>query len=435
MVVPRIRSPAFLRRLYASHLRRRPPPWRGLGYNRARMTRSTAQLFVYFLGLCWLATGGARADDAISIGIASTIRSGILNEERAIQVYLPSGYERSKGYRRYPVLYLRDGAKFFHSFTGVVQQLTSDATPHAPEMIVVAITETDRVRDSSATRSLIGPSGRQESDFATSGGGQQFLRFIAEELVPYVDATYSTSAYRIYCGYSFTGLSVVTALFDAKRTFDAYIAIDPSWWWDDYVNERNALTAIKTAKFRNIELFMAASGEPYPRNYFIEFRSIESLAGMLEKQRPVGVRWQFKRYDDESHHSMPARALYDGLSYIFRGHKPPLDELYNSPDKLRERYRQLSERLGVPIAPKDDLLNFFGYQFLYRFKEPDKALRYLEMNAQYYPASANVWDSLGEAYAVKGDKTTSAKMYEKALALDPANENAKKKLLELRGAD
>lgn len=42
-------------------------------------------------------------------------------------------------YRRYPVLYLRDGAKFFHSFTGAIQQLTSDATPHAPEMIVVAI--------------------------------------------------------------------------------------------------------------------------------------------------------------------------------------------------------------------------------------------------------------------------------------------------------
>ena len=48
----------------------------------------------------------------------------------------------------------------------------------------------------------------------SSAGGESFRRFLEQELVPYVDKEFSTSAYRIYCGYSFTGLSVIDELLD-----------------------------------------------------------------------------------------------------------------------------------------------------------------------------------------------------------------------------
>jgi hypothetical protein len=54
------------------------------------------------------------------------------------------------------------------------------------------------------------------------------------------------------------------------------------------------------------------------------------------------------------------------------------------------------------------------------------------MNAGYYPRSPNVWDSLGEMYAARGDRAASIRMYEKSLALDPGNRNAARKLEELR---
>ncbi len=375
----------------------------------------------------------ASDDGVVSIGITRTVRSQLLGEDRTLQIYLPQSYESSQRYRRYPVLYARDGAKFFHSFTGVVAQLTSDATPRAPEMIVVGIVETDRVRDSSSTRSLIGFTGKQESGYASSGGGGQFLRFLEEELIPYVDRSFSTSGYRIYCGYSFTGLSVLASLFDAKSSFDAYIAIDPSWWWDGYASERAARTALATRKFQNVQLFMASSGEAYPTSYFIDARDVQALAGMLQQKRPAGLSWSAKRYAEESHHSLPQLALYDGLSYVFRGYKPTLNELYNSPEKLRQRYERLSTRLGERAVLAEGLLDFFGHQFLDSFKEPAKAQRYFEMNAEYYPESPTVWSSLGEMYGAKGDKGMSAKMYEKALSLDPANAKASKRLEELRG--
>ena len=120
------------------------------------------------------------------------IKSQVLNEDRKLYIQLPESYESSSAYHRYPVLYVRDGGKFFQSFAGAVQHLTSDATPHAPEMIVVAIAETDRVRDSAATRSLQGFTGKTDEGFASSGGGGNFRRFLEQELVPYIDGQFST---------------------------------------------------------------------------------------------------------------------------------------------------------------------------------------------------------------------------------------------------
>jgi tetratricopeptide (TPR) repeat protein len=130
---------------------------------------------------------------------------------------------------------------------------------------------------------------------------------------------------------------------------------------------------------------------------------------------------------------MPLRALYDGLSYIFRGYKPSLNELYNDPEMLRSRYQALSERLGERFALREDLLKFFGYQLLRDFNAPDRAVRYFEMATEAYPRSWAAWESLGEAYLVTGDKDKAGQMYERSLTMNPQNENAKRMLKLLRG--
>lgn len=373
----------------------------------------------------------ADSADEVAIGIRKVVQSRVLNEQRAIRIYLPESYEESRSYRRYPVLYVRDGGKFFHSFSGAVQHLSADATPHVPEMIVVAILETDRVRDSASTRSLQGFTGKRDEGFATSGGGENFRRFLRQELVPYIDKEFSTSSYRIYCGYSFTGLSVIDELLDPSSIFDAFLMIDPSWWWDDYIMEKRASAALPAHKFNRAQLFMAATAETYPLTYFIKSRDISSLAELLQRTSPEGLEWKFERYTDESHHSMALRALYDGLSYFFRGYKPSLQELYDEPGKLASRYETLSARLGERFTLTEGLLTFFGEQFLTSFKEPEKAIRYFEMATDAYAGSTSAWQGLGEAYAAKGDKRQARRMLEKALSLDSQNEEARELLTSL----
>lgn len=49
----------------------------------------------------------------------------------------------------------------------------------------------------------------------------------------------------------------------------------------------------------------------------------------------------------------------------------------------------------------------------------DAALKVLLLNTELYPNSANTWDSVGYAYAKKGDKDEARKYYRKALEIDP----------------
>jgi predicted alpha/beta superfamily hydrolase len=364
-----------------------------LSYDAPMMRILFATLFICALPFI-AAPALAQSADAITIGTRRVVKSQVLKEDRTVYIQLPESYAKSSGYHRYPVLYVRDGGKFFQSFAGAVQHLSSDATPHVPEMIVVAIPETDRVRDSSSTRSLQGFTGKPDEGFASSGGGDNFLRFLEQELVPYIDKEFSTSSYRIYCGYSFTGLSVIDAFLDKDPLFDAFLMIDPSWWWDDYLMEKRAAAELAGRKFDRAQLFIAASGEAYPEKYFIEARDVESLAVILRKTNPAGLEWKFQRYPDESHHSMALRSLYDGLSYFFRGYQPTLRELYVEPEKLKARYQALSARLGERVALSEGLLLFFGEQFLNSFKEPDQALRYYEMAVEAYPQSEDARKAL-----------------------------------------
>jgi tetratricopeptide (TPR) repeat protein len=64
-------------------------------------------------------------------------------------------------------------------------------------------------------------------------------------------------------------------------------------------------------------------------------------------------------------------------------------------------------------------LNAYGYQLLGQGQN-DKAIEILTMNTVRFPKSANAWDSLGEAYATKGDKDNAIKNFKKSLSLNPA---------------
>lgn len=68
-------------------------------------------------------------------------------------------------------------------------------------------------------------------------------------------------------------------------------------------------------------------------------------------------------------------------------------------------------------------LNAYGYQLI-ADGNMDKAVEVLAINTQRFPKSANAWDSLGEAQAMKGDKTNAIKNFKKSLSLNPP-ENVK----------
>jgi glyoxylase-like metal-dependent hydrolase (beta-lactamase superfamily II) len=76
-------------------------------------------------------------------------------------------------------------------------------------------------------------------------------------------------------------------------------------------------------------------------------------------------------------------------------------------------------------------LNQLGYRLISQNKI-DEAITVFKTNVELYPESFNVYDSLGEAYMIKGEKDLAIEFYQKSLEVDPTNTNAVEKLKTLR---
>ena len=391
---------------------------------------------IYLLFLTAIIIGlqarGQETSDIV-IGQKTTIKSTVLGAEREILIYLPASYGENN-YSVYPVIYLLDGKKFFHSFTGVVAQLSSDASPQIPESIVIGITSQDRVKDSSPTNSKIGLFGKEEQYFETSGGADNFLKFIKEELIPFIDSTYRTNSYRSFVGYSFTGLPVLHALFTIPETFGSYLVIDFSAWWDNEVTLKNAGIFFKTTLPKNKEVFISTADrvviDYYPSKYNRTWNFIQEFE--QKHQENIGFGYKKYAYKSENHHSMPLISFIDGLKYIYRGYMINYDEMYSNPYSIKEKLDKVSARLGVNVLLREDLGNHFGYKFLYDNPDMEKAMFYFNYNTNNYPMSSNAWDSLAEAYYVNGEKLKALEFFEKASNLDPKNADIKKKIEKLK---
>ena len=101
-------------------------------------------------------------------------------------------------------------------------------------------------------------------------------------------------------------------------------------------------------------------------------------------------------------------------------------------DAAVAEYRSLKARSFGDLYTNEGDINALGYRLLTRKRVPE-ALEILKLNVEAYPNSANVYDSLGEAYFVSGNTPQAIQNYEKSLALDPGNTNAAMMLKKLKG--
>ena len=94
-----------------------------------------------------------------------------------------------------------------------------------------------------------------------------------------------------------------------------------------------------------------------------------------------------------------------------------------------QSYRALKQSSDYYVS--ENQLNALGYRLL-GVKKVREAIEIFNLNAETYPQSANVYDSLGEAYMINGDKELAIRNYQRAVELNPQNTNAIEMLKKLR---
>ena len=90
--------------------------------------------------------------------------------------------------------------------------------------------------------------------------------------------------------------------------------------------------------------------------------------------------------------------------------------LLRAMNNTAEADKLMSEAIAIANEVE---LNQYGYQLL-AAGQTEKAIEMLALNAKRFPQSANCFDSLGEAYATKGDKKNAIANFKKSLSMNPA---------------
>ncbi|MGH9928833.1 MAG: alpha/beta hydrolase-fold protein [Pyrinomonadaceae bacterium] len=342
-----------------------------------------------------------------------TIKSQVLGEDRVIFVRTPQGYATNN--LKYPVLYMTDGDAHLAHTSSTIEFLAQNG--RMPEMILVGITNTDRTRDLTPAKA-VGPNAAQ---FPTAGGADNFLKFIETELIPEVEKTYRTQPYRILAGHSLGGLFAVHALITRPELFNSYIAVSPSLQWSDETTLKRAEEFFKTRKELHATLFTSLGNEHGDIGKdFVLFKEL------LATTHIKGFEWEAEQMKDEDHGSVVLRSHYFGLRKVYDGWQMPRDpETGAVPGGLKaadEHYKWLSEKFAYAIPTPEALINQIGYQFLLGANpNADEAIATFKSNVERYPDSANVYDSLAEAYERGGRLDLATPLYEKAQALGKQN--------------
>lgn len=92
----------------------------------------------------------------------------------------------------------------------------------------------------------------------------------------------------------------------------------------------------------------------------------------------------------------------------------------------KNKFRELKNQADKYFVSERQF-NALGYKLL-RQNNIWHAVNVFRMNVETFPQSANVYDSLAEAYLYWGDKYNTIRYYKKSLELNPQNENAKSRL-------
>lgn len=191
---------------------------------------------VHVLAVAWcglLASCGPKAPPAhtasANVQILPALTMQQLQRQRTIRLYLPPSYGSSD--RRYPVLYMHDGQNLFDAATGyagewqVDETLDQLAAAGKLELIVVGIDNGSELRNQELVP-------YPHPDIAKSEG-EAYLKFIVDELKPYIDSHYRTLPDRDHTGLmgsSLGGLITHYAGQHYSQVFGRLGVFSPSYW-------------------------------------------------------------------------------------------------------------------------------------------------------------------------------------------------------------
>lgn len=248
----------------------------------------------------------AQETKPLSIGEIRVLKSAVLNEDRTLNIYLPSTYDSSKSY---PVIYVLDGSMnedFLH-ITGLFQFFNMMFS--MPDCIIVGIANVDRKRDFTFHTELKD----LKKKYPTTGHSEAFIRFIETELQPFINKQYKTNNTRYLIGQSLGGLLASEILLKKSYLFTHYLIVSPSLWWDDESMLKAAPELIAQQDLTGKFVYVSVGKQEDK----IMQKEASHLYELLKKSGKPGLQSAFKLMTEDNHATILHRSLYEALLVLF----------------------------------------------------------------------------------------------------------------------
>lgn len=150
--------------------------------------------------------------------ITKKYESEELQDIRNIQIHLPKGYERDT-VSNYPLTIVLDAEYLYDLYVGNSKLFSH--TDRAPKQIVVGIEMAEtRLKDASIDETRKG---------VLTADSRSFIKFIKEELLPYIEGNYRTSPYISIVGNGISANLLTHFLRDETPIFNAFICLNPTF--------------------------------------------------------------------------------------------------------------------------------------------------------------------------------------------------------------
>jgi predicted alpha/beta superfamily hydrolase len=240
------------------------------------------------------------------------IISSVLKQNLLLYVQLPESYGKKN--QKYPVLYLLDGQWLFPLVSGLYGNEYGDAA--IPEMIIVGITwegkdpNFDSLRQSNYTPTRV-------MDVPGSGNAPNFLEFIKQELIPFIESSYQAEKDdRILMGGYLGGLFVAYTIFQETGLFNRYIMASPVLDWDNDLIFKTEKQYFNKTHTLNAKIFIAGGDQDYGINDITRFTE------QFKSRNYKGLDLQTKILKYIGHAGTTSEGLNRGLIDLFA--KPTL---------------------------------------------------------------------------------------------------------------
>lgn len=288
----------------------------------------------------------------------------VQGQEYELQILLPGGYTTTD--KKYPVIYLMDSQWDFPLIKSLYGQHYYDG--FIPELIIVGVTWSGNNPNADSLRARDYTPSR-EPRLPQSGGADNFLSFVKNELFPFVDSSYRTQDNnRGLMGCSLGGLFTLYTLFTQPELFTYYAAASPAVGWDNGILYRFEKKFVQNKPIPSKRIYISIGDVERSRTDYEKF---------VAQMKTGGYHFVSKILENTGHSGTKNETYSRGLQYFFEKPKLKLSE------KILHRYTgNYTSVDGNFIAIKNEN----GRLALYLSKN-NKYLLYAASDSVFYTSS------------------------------------------------